>query len=182
MVSLVFLIGFFRRIRCLKGLTMKKGFSFIEVIIFIAIISIAVIGTSGYRYFSALDIRRSDNEITAGRIASLLCESWKGIGGGDSSYDPTTDLGTGLYITPASSALAPQAPENFTLLNNGGYYQIISISDGGTYYTTMCYNIVDTNNGNLETLNVIINWSSNPSNQSVTDKKSLCLSDLLITH
>jgi Tfp pilus assembly protein PilV len=160
---------------------MKKGISIIEVMIFIAILAIAVIGASGYRYFSTLDIRRSDNEITAGRIASQLCESWKGIGGGDSNYNPVNDPGIGLNITTVSSTKAIQPPENFTLLNNGGYYKITS-ANNGIYYTTMSYRTVSSANGNLETLNVIVSWSPNPSNESDTTRKSLCLSDLLIIH
>ena len=152
----------------------------IEAMIFIAILAIAVIGASGYRYFSTLEIRRSDHEITAGRIASQLCESWKGVGGGDSDYNPINDLGIGLNIVAASSTLAIPPPQNFTLLNNGGYYKI---SDNNrAYYATMSYRTISSANGNLETLNVIISWSSNPSNLSVTTRKSLCLSDLLITH
>ena len=160
---------------------MKKGISIIEVMIFIAILAIAVIGTSGYRYFSTLDIRRSDHEITAGRIASQLLESWKGIGGGDSNYNPVNDPGIGLNITDASCSQAVEPPENFTLLNSGGYYMITS-ANNGIYYATMSYRIVSTANGNLETLNIIVSWSANPSNSSVTTRKSLCLSDLLITH
>ena len=153
----------------------------IEAMIFIAILAIAVFGASGYRYFSTLDIRRSDNEITAGRIASQLCESWKGVGGGDSNYSPVNDTGIGLNISTTSSALAIPPPANFTLIQNGGYYKIIS-DNNSIYYATMSYRTISSANGNLETLNVIISWSSNPSNSSVTTRKSLCLSDLLITH
>ena len=118
---------------------MKRGISIIEIMIFIAVLTIAVIGTSGYRYFAAMDIRRSDNEITAGRIAMHLCESWKGIGGGDSAYNPINDsnssgIGT---ITAASSTLAPEKPLTFTLLKDGGYYKVVS--DDRTYYVTMSY-------------------------------------------
>ena len=161
---------------------MKRGISIIEIMVFTVILIISVIGTSGYRYFAAMDIRRSDNEITAGRIAEQLCQSWKGIGGGDSNYNPIDDPGIGLNITAASSSLATAAPENFTLLQNGGYYRVVS--DNRTYYTTMSYHTVDSNNGNLQTLNVIVNWPANESlpDNDVTTKNSLCLSDLLITH
>ena len=152
--------------------------------IFIVVLSIAVIGTSGYRYFATLDIRRSDNEITAGRIAMHLCESWKGQGGGDSIYNPTDDSdesGIGL-ITIVSSALAPQEPLNFTLLKNGGYYKVVS--DNRTYYVTMSYHTINSTNGNLETLNVIVTWpaGANSPNNNVATNKSLSLSELLITH
>jgi len=151
--------------------------------VFTVILVIAVIGTSGYRYFASMDIRRSDSEITAGRIASQLCQSWKGIGGGASTYNPTTDTGIGLDIESASSALAPQVPLNFTLLTNGGYYKVDS--EDRTYYVTMSYyTIVNHPDPNLETLNVIVSWpaSGNSSNSNVATSKSISLSDLLTTH
>jgi hypothetical protein len=150
--------------------------------IFIVVLTIAVIGTSGYRYFAAMDIRRSDNEITAGRIAMQLVESWKGIGGGDSTYNPINDTGIGLDIESASSALAPEKPSTFTLLQNGGYYKVVS--NDSIYYATMSYHTINSASGNLETLNVIVNWPANESlpDNDVTTKKSLCLSELLITH
>lgn len=158
----------------------RSGTSLIEIMVFIVVISVAVIGTSSYRYFSILDIRRSDTEITAGRIASQLCESWKGMGGGVSSYDPLIDSGLGLAIESASIALATQAPPNFTLLKNGGYYKVVS--DNRTYYVTMSYHTINDINGNLQTLNVIITWPANLSNNDVTTSKSFCLSELLIIH
>ena len=160
----------------------RPAISIIEIMIFIAVLTIAVIGTSGYRYFSTMDIRRSDNEITAGRIASYLCESWKGIGGGDSTYNPLNDSDSSAIgtIETASSTLAPEKPLTFTLLKNGGYYKVIS--DNRTYYVTMSYHSTSTAIENLETLNVIVTWPANLSNNDVATKKSLCLSELLITH
>ena len=164
------------------GSSYRPGMSLIEIMVFIVVIAIAVIGTSGYRYFSILDIRRSDTEITAGRIAMMLCESWKGMGGGVSTYNPindSDDSGIGL-ITTASSALAPEKPLTFTLLNNGGYYKVVS--DNRTYYTTMSYHTTNSPNGDLQTLNVIVTWPANPSNNDFSAGKSISLSELLIVH
>lgn len=162
----------------------RPAISIIEIMIFIAVLSIAVIGTSGYRYFSTLDIHRSDNEITAGRIASYLCESWKGIGGGESAYNPLNDSDSSAIgtIETASSTLAPEKPSSFTLLTNGGYYKVVS--DNRIYYVTMSYHSIITAIENLETLNVIVNWpaSGNSSNNDAATSKSVCLSELLITH
>jgi Tfp pilus assembly protein PilV len=170
---------------------MQRGLSIIEVMIFIAVLAIAVIGASGYRYFSMLDIRRSDNEITAGRIASQLLESWKGRGGGDSNYSPLPNpspplLGDpciGFNIASSSSAKAPSHPANFTLLNNGGYYKIVSDNDK-IFYATMSSRTIDSNNGHLETLNVVVSWPAIVSSpqDSVTHNKYVCLTDLLIVH
>jgi hypothetical protein len=164
----------------------RPAISIIEVMVFIVVMAIAVIGSSGYRYFSTMDVRKSDSELTAGRIAWQLCESWKGMGGGDSSYNPVTDSHIGLDINSAPSSLAPHEPLNFTLLKDGGYYQV-KVSDNDivrTYYVTMSYYTINSINGNLETLNVIINWPASetlPKN-GVATQRSFRLSELLITH
>jgi len=164
------------------GHPFRPAISIIEIMMFIAVMSIAVIGASGYRYFSALQIRWSDSQITAGRIASQLCESWKGQGGGSGAYNPLTDPGIGLNITDASSSLAPQPPADFTLLEDGGHYKVVL--GNRTYYSSMSYKIINNVNGNLETLSVIVTW---PVNESIPDNtamthKPFCLSELLITH
>jgi hypothetical protein len=165
---------------------MKRGLSIIEIMIFIAILTIAVIGTSGYRYFATMDIRRSDNEITAGRIASQLCQSWKGIGGGNSSYSPlpANDGGIGLSIEASTSTYAPEKPSTFTLLKDGGYYKIVS-DNNSIYYATMSYHITNgahSSDPNLETLNVIVSWSKSPSNNNAATKSCFYLTDLLMTN
>jgi hypothetical protein len=160
---------------------MKRGISIIEVMVFIVSTLIAVLGASGYRYFAIMDIRRSDSEISAGRVAEQLCQSWKGIGGGASNYDPLSDPGIGLTIENDTNSLAPEAPLGFTLLTNGGHYKVSSNSRA--YYATMSYHTTNSASGNLDTLNVTINW---PANEKSTGNdaamRSLSLSDLLITH
>ncbi len=163
---------------------MKRGMSLIEVMIFIAVLSIAIIGTSGYRYFSTLGIRMSDIEITAGRIASQLCESWKGIGGGSSTYNPTADSYIGFNVSETTSSLAPDEPLNFNLLSSGGKYKIIT-DNNEIYYASMSYYITTGISGadpNLETLNVTVTWSSNISTTDSSSRSSFSLSELLITH
>ena len=61
----------------------------IEIIIAILILSIAALSTSGFRYYSALDTRKADVQLTAARLASLILSTWKGSGGysGYSKYD-----------------------------------------------------------------------------------------------
>ncbi len=158
---------------------MKKGISIIEVMVCVSVLTIAVIGSSGYRYFAIMDIRRSDNEIAAGRIALQLCESWKGVGG-VSSFNPLNDPNIGLNIEASSSTYAPEKPAAFTLLTNGGYYKVVS--DDRTFYATMSYLTTTSASGNLETLNVIVNWTANPSVDDSTSRDTLCLTELLVTH
>ena len=151
-----------------------SALSIIEVMVFVVIISIAVIGVSGYRYFTTLEIRRSDCELTAGRIASLFCESWKGLGGVP-AYNPISDvnnLGIGLSITEESHTMTPPAPLNFTAL---GYYRVVS--DNHTYFVTMSYFNINTS---LLALNVGVAWPASESSQTPdpATNKTLYLSTL----
>jgi len=61
----------------------------IEIITAILILSIAALSTSGFRYYSALNTRKADVQLTAARVASLILSTWKGSGGysGYSKYD-----------------------------------------------------------------------------------------------
>ena len=66
----------------------------IEVLLAIVIIAIAVIGASGYRYYSALDARKASTRSTAARIALLLSENWRGLG-----YDRTDDFNPIMHLS-----------------------------------------------------------------------------------
>jgi len=65
------------------------GATLIEIMVTIVVISVAVIGTAGYRYHSSFNARKANVQITAARIALLMLDSWKGQGGysGYSKYD-----------------------------------------------------------------------------------------------
>ncbi len=125
----------------------------VEIAIFVVVLTIAVIGASGYRYFSTLSIRKSDTEITAGRTATLLVESWKGVRG-ISTYDPLTDTGLGLTISAASDDLTPEPPVSF---NSLGTYRVNE--DNQDYYVTLSYYDVDSR---LRVLNARLAWTLSP--------------------
>jgi len=137
----------------------SKGLSLIEVMVAILILSVAVIGTSGYRYYTALDARKADMHATAARVALMLCESWRGVKG-DENYDPTIHFGYELQITTiADSDIIYAAPNGFTAL---GYYQIL-LND---FPCQMTMSWQDVSSG-LRALNVIVAWPQRASyNQS----------------
>jgi prepilin-type N-terminal cleavage/methylation domain-containing protein len=56
-----------------KKVESKKAFTIIEVMIAIAIMLIAILGTSAFRYNTALSARRADLHTTSARVALLLC-------------------------------------------------------------------------------------------------------------
>ena len=127
-----------------------KGLSLVETMVATVVLSIAVIGASGYRYYAALDARKADMRMTAARVALLLCESWRGLKG-DETYDPTVHLGSELSITVAdSNNVTPAEPNDFTKL--GSY---VVLMNEVPCHTTMSWQDVS---AGLRALNVVIAW------------------------
>jgi len=136
-----------------------RGSTLISSLIAVAIILIAIIGTSNFRYYTALDSRRATAQTEAARIALLLCESWRGVQG-DLNYDPITNLGSDLTI---SADKGPDCPEDFTAL---GSYLIMLGDDNQddqgndeyhiSYYTTLSWKDIQSG---LRALNVTVAWA-----------------------
>jgi len=129
------------KIRC------RRGFSLVSVMIAIAILLAALIGTSNFRYYSALDAKKAAAKITASRIGLMLCENWRGLGGME-TYDPAAYLGSDLTITASSG---PSEPADFTLL--GSYTVTVN---GANFYITLSWKDVS---AGLRALNVIVAWA-----------------------
>ncbi len=137
----------------------RSGSTLITSLIAITIILIAVIGTSNFRYYAAMDTRRATALTEASRISLLLCESWRGMNG-DLSYNPITNLGSDLTI---KSDNGPSAPEGFTSL--GSYLIMLGTSTDQSeyhikYYTTLSWQDIQTG---LRALNVNVSWAQRDS-------------------
>jgi len=108
-----------RDIRILKAGRRKRasGVNLIEVMVVTVILTITVVGTSGYRYYSSLNAHWAQEQITASRLGQLLCGSWAGVEG-DENYDLTEHLDSDLEI----ETLAPpnSLPPDFVLLGRYG--------------------------------------------------------------
>ena len=124
-----------------------KGLSLIEPMIAIVILTVAVLGASGYRYYSTLDSRRADMRSSAARVAVLLSESWRGAKGIE-TYDPLIHLNSNLAITKSTG---PDAPEEFNVM--GSY---IVTENNFNCYITLSWKDADTG---LRALNITIAWA-----------------------
>jgi len=136
----------------------RSGISLVETMSAIVILSIAVIGATGYRYCSTLDARKADAYIASARIGHLLSESWRGLQGSE-TYDPTAHLGTGLTITAGEG---PDAPGGYTVL---GSYEIV-LNDT-TFYTTLSWKDP---NSDLRALNIVLIWAQMSQGQNEIDE------------
>lgn len=126
----------------------NRGVTIVEIMVAIVVILVAIIGAMGFRYYSALDARKADVKITAGRIGSLLLEGWVGTGG-QLTYDPVAEYGTDMNISV--SATGPAVPTGFTKLDS---FQIVA--DRANYYATLSYR--DSTPTQAGELNIFVAW------------------------
>lgn len=129
----------------------SKGVSLIEIMIAVAILSVTVIGASGYRYYANLDAREADDHIAAARIGLLLCESWRGLKGA-TDFDPTAYFGQELAITvdDGFSGFAHMGSTSLTF-NTLGSYQVML--NGMDYHIVLSWADI---NPSLRALNVVV--------------------------
>jgi len=106
----------------------NSGLTLIEVMIAMIVIVIVVIGSMGYRYYGALDARRSDVQMTAARLGLTLLEDWKGAGA-TLTYNPVAQFSGPLVIsTKGVTAEGLGTPSGYHVL---GIYAVVA---GGTDY------------------------------------------------
>ena len=133
-----------------KMVKYKNAFTIIETMIAITILLIAILGTSAFRYHTALSARRSVLHTTSARVALLLCEGWTGVGG-DTNFDPVAAFDSDVNII---SSVGPATPSGFT---NLGSYRIML--EGNDYYATMSWKNMDSYTPtDLRALNVVVTW------------------------
>jgi Tfp pilus assembly protein PilV len=137
---------------------LRSGVSLVETMNAIVILSIGLIGISGYRYCSTLDAHKADMYIESARIGYLLSESWRGMQGSE-AYNPVVRLGNSLTITTSSG---PVAPEGYTAL---GSYRIVLNDD--VFYATLSWK--DINSG-LRALNVDLIWAQGSQRRNNIDE------------
>ncbi|MBN2138935.1 MAG: prepilin-type N-terminal cleavage/methylation domain-containing protein [Sedimentisphaerales bacterium] len=143
------------------------GITLIEVMAAIVIVSIAVLGASGYRYYSAMDTRKASLQSSAARIALLLCESWRGRGYDlVTTYDPSAHLGSDVEID--TSTTGPEYPFGFTPL---GRYKITA--NDGDYWVSLSWKDDETTSG-LRALNTVVAWAQG---RSSTDSAGIVVMD-----
>jgi len=135
----------------------RSGISLSETMHAVAILSITLIGVSGYRYSSTLDTRKADAYVASARIGFMLSESWRGMQGSE-TYDPVARLGGGMTMTVSEG---PDAPESYTAL---GSYKIV-LNDI-TFYATLSWKDISST---LRALNTTIVWAQRTHEQNSID-------------
>jgi prepilin-type N-terminal cleavage/methylation domain-containing protein len=92
----------------IKGALSQRGFTLIEVVLAIAILSVMALGSLNYQYYAVKHVQIARAQMVATRITQMLLEDWKSTGG-DSGYNPTAIgmgfTGTFRTITPDGSSV-----------------------------------------------------------------------------
>jgi len=125
-----------------------SGLTFIEILLATAILLIALIGTSAFRYNAAMGARKADLQTTAARTALLLTEGWSGSKD-PNAFDPVASLGSELTITSLTSGFS--GPTGYTLK---GIYQVTE--EGVDYYAICAWKDIA---AGLRALNVTVTWN-----------------------
>jgi prepilin-type N-terminal cleavage/methylation domain-containing protein len=144
-----------------------RGLTLIEIMIVVLIITVAILGAMSFRFFATVDAKKADVHINATRIASMLLENWKGLGG-NSTYNPTTQFGT-LFgsqytINATTSSSAPSAALSSKLAS----CQIQDLTNKVYYYVTLSYTTATATAP--EALNASISWNQKYSTTGTTEK------------
>lgn len=134
------------------------GFTFTEVMGAIVVLTVAVLGTSAYRYHATVDVRKADLKTTGARIGCLLSETWHGVGD-PNAFDPASHLGTDLVIQSLTSYDGPGAPTGHTELGTYG----ITV-DEEDYRAKLFWKDISVG---LRALSVIVVWDWDRQNQSM---------------
>ena len=161
-----------RDIRILKVGRRKRasGVTLIEVMATTVILTIAVIGVSGYRYCSSLNARWAEEQIAAARLGQLLCGNWAGVEG-NKTFDLKASLSTDLTVE--TIATTNSLPSAFVLL---GSYRITL--EGVAYDCVLAWKNVTPE---LRAIWVSVEWDWRKEDPSNPDK-ALRKSFIIITY
>lgn len=148
-----------------------SGFSLIEVLISIFIVTVLVTGVMGYQYRSSHDARVSEIQTAAARLSMTLLEGWKGTGGA-ATFDPVSAYNEMEIV----SALAgPSLPDDtggasLTVLD---HYEVRF--EEAYYYVTLSWAEAAAQQPKL--LNIVTAWRRDYTQGSLTgDESFVCYS------
>ncbi|MDO8336408.1 MAG: prepilin-type N-terminal cleavage/methylation domain-containing protein [Candidatus Saccharibacteria bacterium] len=121
----------------------KIGLTLIEIMVAILIISVAVIGAMGFRFYCITDAKKADVQANAARIGSMMLETWKGLGGGTDSTMITkfknalVNLSSQYSIDNKEKTPGPAVPSGFIALTNN--YEVKDLANQVYYYAALSY-------------------------------------------
>ncbi len=155
-----------------------RGFTLTEAMLSILIVMVLVTGAMGYQYTSTRDVKISEVQACAARIAMLLLEGWKGQQG-DTAFDPVEVFGDEMTIQTSTSG--PDVPDNsggvpLTLLDS---YEVV-LRDV-YYFVTLSYETASAQEPIL--LNATVAWRGDYTQDELEgDERFVRYSTFLVSH
>lgn len=148
----------------MKMYSVKRiGFTITEVMLASAVLAIGVFGTLSYRSRAALDARRADIEMTAGRMGLKLLQDWRAENG-SMTYDPVSRIAApGITVIQTGSTGLTMPSGYDTIL---GQYKI---TVDGITYRVMLSSQVAVAGSTPRALSVQIGWRMDRSDENLTD-------------
>lgn len=130
----------------------RRGFSMLELAIASLILGILSVGSLGYQYYASRDARRAEVQTTASRLAKMMLDQWKGMGG-DTTYNPISSLSPEVTIIASERGPAAASVEGVPFTKLGSYRIQV---DTRYYYATCSWRAASATEPIL--LNVAVAW------------------------
>ena len=146
----------------------NRGGTLVEVMVAAVVLMIIFIGVLSYLYFCAINARRADVQVKAGRLGLLLLEGWKAVEG-DTDYEVVSkfdELPLGDFGNPGTLPDVPALPN----LLQGRSHRIDI--DGVKYFVKLSYD--DT--AAPRTLNAAVAWNRDYSAETLNFHSSRLIS------
>jgi prepilin-type N-terminal cleavage/methylation domain-containing protein len=145
----------------------ESGFSLIEVMISILIVTVLVTGVMGYQYRSSHDARLSEIQTGAARLSMALLEGWKGTGGGP-TFDPVSTFSE-MEIVGVLAGPPPSDDTGGASLTVLDHYAVRF--EGAYYYVTLSRAEAAAQQPRL--LNIVTAWRRDYTQGSLTGDESV---------
>lgn len=130
-----------------------SAFSLIEVLVTIVLLLIVATGIWRFRYEATLHAERAQQITAAGRVANLICQSWKAVNGVN-TYNPTQ------CNFDSSIVLAATSTTSLTTNNLNGFTSLgqWTVQTPDAPYAAALFYQDDISVPGLRTLRVLLEW------------------------
>jgi hypothetical protein len=154
-----------------KARKLNIGVTLIEVMVASLAVLVVAIGAMNFQYYCALDARRADVKVTAGRLGLLLLEGWN-LASGSNTYYPLGPLNR-----PEFTIIDPEDNDGVDGFSDElGRFIVKVNSIGVEYHVTLSYS--DPAAGPRK-LNASIAWHSNSEETEFSPRNKVSLTTYL---
>ncbi|MBN1795631.1 MAG: hypothetical protein JW804_03070 [Sedimentisphaerales bacterium] len=137
----------------------ERGFTLIEASVSICVAMVMILGTLGFSYYSSLNAHKADTQNKAVRLAGLILDDWKSMGG-IKTYNPAIRFTD--QFTILESDVGPDGLPDLL-----GRYDVIL--DEANFYITLSYK--EAVDDQPKALNIVVAWVEKESSWDSSDPR-----------